>query len=1202
MKKIILFFVIGIFLTYKSDAQTCSYLATNFPVGSVPSSVAKGDFNSDGKMDLVTANFGSDDLSILLGNGLGGFSAQTNISVGNQPIFVICADFNNDGKIDLEVANQGSNTVCVLLGNGLGQFSAPTYFPVGSQPTSLAAVDYNNDGIIDLLSANKGSNNISRAPGTGNGGFGQINTTYVGTSPSSLSFNDCNQDNILDLFTANSVSNDVTVALGTGPGNFLSNGTLVVPTNPISILHADFNADGIADIAVANKGSNNVSVLRGNGNGSFMGATNFSVGTQPNCIINTDFNTDGKMDLITVNSGSNNLSILLGNGLGSFAAAITVAVRISPESVISADFNGDGKMDLATANAGSDNVSILLGNGSGGFIVPPQLSGTASVIQNSSCIEPCNGELSINVFGGAPPYSYQWSASAFNQTTAIASGLCASMSHSVTVTDQNDCVLTQTYFIVDVPPVFAVTSSILPNKKCNGVCDGSATVLVDGINSPYTYQWDISALGQTTNTVYNLCDGIYSVIITDVNGCDTTLNVTVTKDTISASISAFPNNKCGGTCNGVAIVLPDGGTPPYTYQWDSLANNQTTDTAYNLCTGTYNLTITDSSDCFFNTQVTIVLIPLVDPNIYLTNLAAIDLINISPSFAAHYEYNLPSTINPNQSNPRNFVDPGKKARFKVECTNNKFNGQSIVSGICKVRSNNPFITITDSSSALNNIAWNGTAWSADEFEIEIDANTPAGTNVLIDFVVQENGQDYSTTCITIPISPLVYSPTTSLTIDDDNNPDSQGNDNDTCNQGEIIEFYPWLDNISTLNAEYVRGQFENLDNHNFINIWNNVPGINTTVYDAGWWNYSFAQPQTITSSSLNTTPEYDFVFDFGNTATANNFDLYMVMSGGFNLFSSSALSLVQWSLPYNFNTDLTTNSPLQVPTISGNTILCEHSDLNLIGSIVPLASSYLWKGPNGFTFSGNNLNLLDINLSSNGEYTYYAIRNGGTENDTSSTSINIFIKPIATLNNPQNICQGGSYSIGTNAYTLSGTYKDTLQSINGCDSIVTTILTVSNPTLSTNVSITDLTLSSLENNATYQWVDCDNNFVFIGGAISQSFSTTSNGNYAVILRSLTCNVSDTSLCFEIDNVSIESLSSISGVNVFPNPTNSSFTIESKTNKIESIRIFDATGKLVFKQKLPQNKVEIDAQKWSDGVYWIEIEVKSGILHQKIIKN
>lgn len=221
----------------------------------------------------------------------------------------------------------------------------------------------------------------------------------------------------------------------------------------------------------------------------------------------------------------------------------------------------------------------------------------------------------------------------------------------------------------------------------------------------------------------------------------------------------------------------------------------------------------------------------------------------------------------------------------------------------------------------------------------------------------------------------------------------------------------------------------------------------------------------------------------------------------------------------------------------------------------------------------------------------------------SIVTTSLTVRANILVNNPQTICQGGSYTIGTSTYTTAGTYQNVLTSINGCDSTVTTILTVNNPTLNTNVSISgdELSLSSLENNATYQWVNCNNNFVFIGGAINQDFTPISNGNYAVILTTLTCNVSDTSLCFVIDNIGVENLTLNMGIQVFPNPTNSNFRIETTISKIESISIFNAEGKLILEQKISQNSIEIDAQKWSDGVYWIEINTEQGIVHEKIIK-
>ena len=124
-------------------------------------SVTTGDFNADGKLDLATANFNSDNVSVLLGNGLGGFAAAVNFGVGDGPFSVTTGDFNADGKLDLATANSGSDNVSVLLGDGLGGFAAAVNFGVGDGPHSVTTGDFNADGKLDLATANFGSDNVS---------------------------------------------------------------------------------------------------------------------------------------------------------------------------------------------------------------------------------------------------------------------------------------------------------------------------------------------------------------------------------------------------------------------------------------------------------------------------------------------------------------------------------------------------------------------------------------------------------------------------------------------------------------------------------------------------------------------------------------------------------------------------------------------------------------------------------------------------------------------------------------------------------------------------------------------------------------------------------------------------------------------------------------------------------------------------------
>ena len=94
----------------------------NYPAGTNPTSVAAGDFNGDGKLDLVVANGGSGNVSILLGNGDGTFQTHLDYGVASAPRSVAVGDFNGDGKLDLAVANSGSGNISILLGNGDGTF------------------------------------------------------------------------------------------------------------------------------------------------------------------------------------------------------------------------------------------------------------------------------------------------------------------------------------------------------------------------------------------------------------------------------------------------------------------------------------------------------------------------------------------------------------------------------------------------------------------------------------------------------------------------------------------------------------------------------------------------------------------------------------------------------------------------------------------------------------------------------------------------------------------------------------------------------------------------------------------------------------------------------------------------------------------------------------------------------------------------
>jgi hypothetical protein len=344
------------------DPSVCTptQAAVNYAVGTSPYSVTTGDFNGDGKTDLVTANSNSNDVSVLLGNGDGTFQAAINSNVGSSPYSVTTADFNGDLIADLATANISTNDVSILLGNGDGTFQAATTFGVGTNPYSVTTGDFNGDLDADLATANLNSDDVSILLGNGDGTFQAATGFGAGSSPTSVITGNFNADSNADLAVSNYNSDDVSILLGNGDGTFQAATSFGVGSNPYSVTTGDFNGDLFADLATANFNSNNISVLLGNGNGTFQPAINYPVGSNPYSVTSGDFNGDLQADLATANGSSNNVSILVGNGDGTFQPATNTAVGSNPISITDGHFNADSKADLATANYNSNNVSVLL--------------------------------------------------------------------------------------------------------------------------------------------------------------------------------------------------------------------------------------------------------------------------------------------------------------------------------------------------------------------------------------------------------------------------------------------------------------------------------------------------------------------------------------------------------------------------------------------------------------------------------------------------------------------------------------------------------------------------------------------------------------------------------------------------------------------------------------------------------------------------
>jgi hypothetical protein len=342
-------------------------------LGSRPNDISVADWNKDGKLDVVTCNDG-DTVTVLLGNGRGGFTPAPGSPIKSAAHFVAVGDVNHDRNPDLALTHHDSFGVVVLLGAGDGRFApapgSPFVAHQGAKPHNhgLALSDANSDGHLDITTSNQDDNSVSVLLGDGRGGFAPSagSPFAVGRAPYPHAVGDVNGDGKLDIVTPNIGSNNVSVLLGDGRGGFMpaANSPYAVATRPFYIAIGDVSGDAKPDLVTTHDDINLMSTLLGDGRGGFTAAPSspFDLGRRAYKLVTADVNRDARMDVVVGTEGSDSVAVLLSNGWGGYtpAAGSPYTAGRNPRVAVG-DVNGDGKPDIITANNGSNNLSVLLG-------------------------------------------------------------------------------------------------------------------------------------------------------------------------------------------------------------------------------------------------------------------------------------------------------------------------------------------------------------------------------------------------------------------------------------------------------------------------------------------------------------------------------------------------------------------------------------------------------------------------------------------------------------------------------------------------------------------------------------------------------------------------------------------------------------------------------------------------------------------------
>ena len=515
------------------------------PGSSSPLAIASGDLDGDGNIDLAVANYDTDDVSVLWGNGDGTFTPGASTFIvgtnpnGEAPVAIAIADINGDGKLDIVTANELADTVSVLLNQGGRTFATAqesTVSPsadIAMSPEAVAVGDFNGDGKLDVVTPNILDDSVTVLLGNGDGTFSILSLCSTAPTQSCSNDSQCpssgtctpqvipvgsepdavvavnlnhNAAGILDLVVANSSGGvyglgSLTVLQGLGTGAFacVAGSDPSCPTaeitsstfdDPVVMTTADLNDDGNPDLVVVNDNGDSLSVLLGNGDLSFQDAfaLNLSEGSEPEGVVVADFNGDGIPDIASSASFLDNVTVFVGQGNGNFAAPVDFAVPVNsyPWGVAVGDFNGDGKPDLAAADFTDPGMVSVLLNASGITLAAAVAATDTTITLTNAGPLPASGTIVIDqeqiIYTGKQGNTLIGLTRGANGTAAAAHAAGAAVTFVPPSSCVGDCTATGSVDVEDILTMVNIALGNVPLSSClAGDANDDGQITVDEI-------------------------------------------------------------------------------------------------------------------------------------------------------------------------------------------------------------------------------------------------------------------------------------------------------------------------------------------------------------------------------------------------------------------------------------------------------------------------------------------------------------------------------------------------------------------------------------------------------------------------------------------------------------------------------------------------------------------------------------------------